>query len=273
MKDDIEYDLKNQSRWNDAYGKASLVAIQSSPDRFLVDPTKFSRQRLDLIEAMSDIRGKRILEYGSGRGEFAVALAKSGAIVTGVDVGEDLVRVSRAVAVLNNVKCDFIVGSIDKLEFDDSSFDFVVGNGVLHHLPRRDVVDSLQEAYRVLSPGGMALFTEPIEDSKTFDFIQNVFPVGKPHTPDHRPSILQRAEWKRYLKEADDRSLSSTELTDAKGCFREIEFRYYGLLIRLARLFPNARLRELLTTTDGLLTHKYSPIRKLSQGVLVIYRK
>ena len=94
----------------------------------------------------------------------------------------------------------------------------------------------------------------PISDG--FDF-----PVGKPDTPKYRPSILQRASYKRYLEEADDRALSNSELTEAKGSFRQIEFRYYGLLNYLKRIFPNHKLRKLLTTIDLYLTHKYSPIK------------
>lgn len=269
----VESNYMNQSRWNDAYGKSNLAVIQETPERFIIDPTQLSRIKLDCIEAMSNIERKQILEFGSGQGEFSVALAKLGGIVTGIDIGEELIELANRVASVNNVKCDFIVGSIDKLQHEDNTFDIVVGHAILHHLPRRRVVESLKEAHRVLKPQGMALFTEPIENSKFFDFVQNLFPVGKPNTPQYRPSILQRAKFKAHLEEADDRSLSNIELTDAKGCFREIEFRHYGLLIRLGRLFPNPRLKKLLNTIDYFLTHEYSPVRKLSQQVLVIYRK
>lgn len=269
----VENTYINQSRWNNAYGKLNLAIIQDNPEKFIIDPTNFSRVKLDLIGAMSKIEKKRILDFGSGRGEFSVALAKLGGIVTGIDIGEDLIELAKRVATVNNVKCEFFVSSIDKLQFEDNTFDFVVGNDILHHLPINGVVESLNEAYRVLKPRGMALFTEPIENSKIFNYIQNLFPVGKPNTPQYRPSILQRVRFKAYLEEADDRTLSNIELTDAKGCFREIEFRYYGLLIRLMRLFPNPKLRELLNTIDFFLTHKHSPIKKLSQQVLVIYRK
>lgn len=270
---EVENKCKNQSRWNDAYGMPNLTVIKDNPEKFIIDPTKLPRQKLDLIEAMSNIEKKQILEFGSGRGEFSVVLAKLGGIVTGIDIGGNLIELSKSVAAVNNVKCEFIVGSIDKLQFKNNTFDFVVGNAILHHLPKKGVKNSLNEAYRVLKSGGIALFTESIENSTIFDFIQNLFPVGKPCTPQYRPSILQRIKWKEYLREADDRALSNIELTDAKGCFREIEFSYYGLLIRLSRLFPNSKFRKLLETTDLLLTHKYSPIKKLSQSVLVIYRK
>lgn len=217
----VENTFQNQNRWNDSYGRSNSTVIQDTPEAFIIDPTKFSRQKSELIEAMSDIEGKQILEFGSGRGEFSTALAKLGGIVTGIDIGEDLIELAKRIATLNNVKCEYIVGSIDKLHFQDDTFDFVVGTAILHHLPKKAVKDSLNEAYRVLKLGGMALFIEPIENSKFFDFIQNLFPVGKPNTPQYRPSILQRAKWTAYLQEADDRALSNIELTNAKGCFRD----------------------------------------------------
>jgi len=269
----VENTDQNQSRWNDVYGRANLEVIQDTPDAFIIDPTQLSKEKLDMVEAMSGIEGKKILEFGSGRGEFSIALAKLGGIVTGVDIGEDLIELAKRVAKVNNVKCEFIVSGIDKLQLEDETFDFVVGSAILHHLSKESVINSLNEAYRVLKSGGMALFFEPIENSKVFDFIQNLFPVDKPNMPHYRPSILQRAKWTAYLQQADDRSLSNIELTNAKGCFREVEFEYYGLLRRLTRFFPNSKFRELLKTIDFFLTHKYSPIRKLSQTVVVIYRK
>jgi ubiquinone/menaquinone biosynthesis C-methylase UbiE len=269
----IENTWRSQSRWNDAHGKKKLELIKKNPETFVVDPTSLPRRKLDLIEAMPDARNKRILEFGSGRGEISVVLAKLGGIVTGIDIGEDLTKLAREVAAVNDVRCEFTVGSIDKLEFEDSTFDLVVGNAILHHLPKKGIVDSLSEAYRVLKPGCVALFNEPIENNRVFDFLQNLIPVGKPGTPDYRPSILQRAKWAEFIERADDRSLSNRELADAKGSFREVEFRYYGWLIRLGRLFPNAGFKRLLQKLDLLFTHKYSPVKKLSQRVVVIYRK
>jgi hypothetical protein len=113
----------------------------------------------------------------------------------------------------------------------------------------------------------MALFIESIENSKTFDFMQNLVPVGD------RPSILKREKWKKHLKQADDRTLTNKELISSKDRFNEIEFKYYGLLIRLKRLFPNPAFKNVLTTIDTFLTHRYSPFKGLSQKVLVKYKK
>ncbi|MBN1316238.1 MAG: class I SAM-dependent methyltransferase [Anaerolineales bacterium] len=268
----MEKTYKNQDRWNNS-GRAHLEKIQSTPDKFFIDPDKLSRQKLDLIKAMSAIEGKKILEFGSGRGEFSVALAKLGGSVTGIDIGENLVELANKVAIINNVECKFFVCSVDKLHFEDNSFDFVVGSAILHHLSKKAVKDALNEAYRVLKPEGMALFIEPVENSRVFDFVQNLVPAGKPGTSRYRPSILQRKKWTAFLENVDDRALSNVELINAKGKFEKVEFRYYGLLIRLIRIFPNPKFIEILSSIDSLLTHEYSPFKKLAQNVLVLYRK
>lgn len=273
MKKKVETTFLDQSRWDHDYGTASLEILEKNPDEFIVSTSKFSRAKLDLIQAMGDIRGKKILDFGCGRGEFSIALAKMGAIVTGIDIGSDLIELSRQVAELNGVSCDFVVGSIHELPFEDGSFDFVVGNDILHHLPQQGVADSVKEAYRVLGPGGKALFTEPMENSKAFDFLQNLIPVGEPGTSRYRPSILQRAKFKKFLEEVDDRQLSQAELVKAKGGFRKAEFSYYGLLIRLQRLFPAPAVRKALLSIDKVLTHNYSPFKILGQKGLIIYTK
>ncbi len=180
---------------------------------------------------------------------------------------------AQSVAQVNEVECEFVVGSIDALPFPDESFDVVVGSAILHHLPRQGVVDALGEAYRVLRPGGRALFIEPIENSRLFDLAQNLLPVGKPGTPRYRPSVLQRAQWKAYLEAADDRSLSNAELMAARGRFPGVDFSYYGWLARLERVFHNAEVRKVLARMDVFLTHPNSPVRKLSQTTLVTYWK
>lgn len=278
----VKKEFQCQSKWNNVYGKANLLKMKEKPEQFLIDKNdigKLLKIKHDLVKAMlkgnassNELKNLKILELGSGRGEFSILLTKMGGDVTGIDIGIDLVDLSKQTAKLNKVICDFIVGSIDQLPFDDCTFDFVVGNAILHHLPEKGIKDTLSEAYRVLKHGGQALFTEPLENSKLFDFIQNLIPVGK-GTPQNRPSILQHKEWKKYLQEADDRALTNKELVSAKGEFDSISFTYYGFLSRLVRLFRNVRFRKLLSKIDVLLTHRFSPIKKLSQSGLVIYKK
>ena len=267
----VETEFKDQSRWDE--GHSLLDAIRANPQDFVIDPTRLAPPKRDLVAAISPLEGKRILDFGAGRGELSVALAKLGATVTGIDIGPTLVEMAQSVAQVNEVECEFVVGSIAALPFPDESFDVVVGSAILHHLPRQGVVDALGEAYRVLRPGGRALFIEPIENSRLFDLAQNLLPVGKPGTPRYRPSVLQRAQWKAYLEAADDRSLSNAELMAARGRFPGVDFSYYGWLARLERVFHNADVRKALARMDVFLTHPNSPVKKLSQTTLVTYWK
>jgi 2-polyprenyl-3-methyl-5-hydroxy-6-metoxy-1,4-benzoquinol methylase len=273
MDKNIETEFQDQSRWNDVYGKEYLDLLEKNPERFVIDLAKLPKSQLEIINVMSNLENKRILEYGSGRGEFSVALSKLGGVVTGIDLGEDLVEMAKRVAKVNNVECEFVAGSIHHLQFADNTFDFVIGTGILHHLPKQGVTDSISESYRVLKPGGAAVFLEPIENSKTFDFLQNILPVDKPGTPHYRPSILQRDKWVTYLNSLDDRDMTDAEFADAKGRFSDVKFSHYGFLIRLARLFPNATFKKFLERIDSVLTHEASPLKMLSQSVLVVYRK
>lgn len=262
----IDEAFVDQSRWN-AKAAPWLERSDRDPSSLLIDPHRFSPIRQDLVRAIVPLSGKSVLELGSGRGEFATALAKIGARVVGVEIGEDLVMLSRKIALANASPAEFTVGSIEKLTFADDSFDYVVGNAILHHLPKQGVVDALSEAHRVLRRGGAALFTEPIENSRVFDFMQNLLPTGS------RPSILQRRAYARFLSAADDRALSDAELRQAGAQFSAIDFRYYGLLVRLSVLLPNDRLKRALTRVDVALTAPCSPLRKLGQQVLVTFTK
>ncbi|WP_211224629.1 class I SAM-dependent methyltransferase [Salinimicrobium xinjiangense] len=65
---------------------------------------------------------------------------------------------------LADVKAD-----ICNLPFEDNSFDFILCNHVLEHIP--DDVKAMQELYRILQPGGTAILQIPqdLQREKTFE--------------------------------------------------------------------------------------------------------
>lgn len=67
---------------------------------------------------------------------------------------------------LADVKAD-----ICKLPFKDNSFDFILCNHVLEHIP--DDIKAMQELYRVLSPGGTAILQIPQDLSRKTTFEDN----------------------------------------------------------------------------------------------------
>lgn len=110
--------------------------------------------------------GMRLLDCGCGPGSITVGLA--GAIAPGEAVGIDIepaqldfARTHAARKGITNVR--FEVDDICNLSFPDSSFDAVFGHTILMQF--KDPSPALAEVRRVLKPGGIAGFREPIFSS------------------------------------------------------------------------------------------------------------
>jgi SAM-dependent methyltransferase len=84
-----------------------------------------------------------------------------------------------------NLRC--LAADGEELPFPDECFDAVWGNAILHHL---DLVRAGRELYRVLKPGGGAVFCEPWGGNPLLSFARRFLPYpGKDRTPDEQPHI------------------------------------------------------------------------------------
>jgi SAM-dependent methyltransferase len=103
-----------------------------------------------------------VLEVGSGSGGPAVYLALArGCRLTGVDINEHGVRNATELAASRGVSDRVQFRATDggqPLPFSEDHFDAVVSNDAMCHIRARANV--LGEWYRVLRPGGRALFTD-----------------------------------------------------------------------------------------------------------------
>lgn len=104
-----------------------------------------------LLDAAEVGRGSRLLDAGTGPGFLALAAAARGAAVTGVDQSAAMVGIARAAGV------EAVVASVERLPFDDGSYDAVIGGFLLNHLPRPQA--AVAELARVLRPGGRLALT------------------------------------------------------------------------------------------------------------------
>jgi SAM-dependent methyltransferase len=263
-----------QDRW-DEYGARQLAALESDPERFVVtDPPDADMPFVKgLVAALGPVAGKRVVEVGCGRGELSVYLAKQGAVVTGVDIGPNLIAAADRLADINGVQVEFRRVDIKALPFPSASADIVVGLAVLHHLSEGDLEATLSEAHRVLRADGIAVIAEPVENSRSFDFVQNLVPAGKPSDPDYRPSWLRRRAWARYVAGEDQRSLTTKELRRGGDApWRSVHVSPHGLVSRLERVLP-ARLRSALWSFDELVLRWLPPVRRFCRTVVVQYVK
>jgi SAM-dependent methyltransferase len=103
----------------------------------------------------------KILELGCGTGELACHLALlTGAQVTGVDLSTQFIDHARAIH--QHERLTFVVADLSRIipRAESEKCDYIVGNGILHHLYHH--LDSFLPALaRWLIPGGRLIFWEP----------------------------------------------------------------------------------------------------------------
>ncbi|MDD5679650.1 MAG: class I SAM-dependent methyltransferase [Candidatus Omnitrophica bacterium] len=111
-----------------------------------------------LREAMP-LSGK-ILEAGTGKGHFALALAKRGCSFVTFDISEKEQRFARLNIAYSGLEkqVDFRIEDGECTSFANASFDVVFSVNVIHHLANPYKV--IDELIRVLAPGGKLVISD-----------------------------------------------------------------------------------------------------------------
>jgi len=110
--------------------------------------------RRAILAALDLGSGDRLLDVGCGGGLLLRDAASAGAVVTGLDHSEEMVRLARERAPHAEVR----LGEAERLPFADGSFSAVSMSVVFFFLA--DPVTVLRECARVLEPAGrLAVFT------------------------------------------------------------------------------------------------------------------
>jgi len=133
---------------------------------------RFAKMLGDYLDAMSIDRAARVLDMGCGTGLAARAVALREAFtghVIGVDLSPYLVAAAKRLATEERLSehLEFLAGDVRMLNFADGSFDAVIGHTLLSHV--EDPLAVLEEAARVVRPGGMVGIFDGDYASLTFD--------------------------------------------------------------------------------------------------------
>lgn len=136
---------------NTANTANSSKELQSSGTRYAIRRL-FARRYLKYIHG-------NVLDIGCGNGEF---VSKSGITYYGVDVNPDMATQAMAKGIKNIVH-----GDARRLPYVENRFDTVLCFNLLEQLHDGDGELVIEEAYRVLKPGGIFILVLP--DRKGFD--------------------------------------------------------------------------------------------------------
>lgn len=111
---------------------------------------------------------RKALDFGCGLGRTTQALAGYFEEIYGLDIAPTMIDLANRYN-RHPERCKYLLNSANDLRmFEDSSFDFVWSYGVLHLVEPRYFRDYISEFFRILVPGGMAVFHQSAEPANTW---------------------------------------------------------------------------------------------------------
>lgn len=206
-------------------------------------------------QAVGDLRGKTVLDFGCGDGARSLDYAKRGATVYAFDISSESVRALVEAAEKAGI-ADRIHPSVmpaESLVYDNEMFDLVLGVAILHHT---DVALVEREIGRVLKPGGRALFIEPLAHNPFLRLFRRLTPNRR--TPTEQP--LTVGQIRRFL-----------------GRFRQGGFRGFhllsivppGVLWATGNRTVFRRMMQVTQTIDRWLLALVPPLRRYCWMALI----
>ena len=145
--------------WNARIHDLEMTEHAPGTPEFFSDLEEYRFDKLRYLPEVVDFGGyggRELLEVGCGIGTDLVRFARGGANVTGVDLSETALTLTKQNADLAGVTMRLELANGEDLPFDDASFDVVYGHGVLQYTANASHM--MAECRRVIRPGGTAIF-------------------------------------------------------------------------------------------------------------------
>jgi 2-polyprenyl-6-hydroxyphenyl methylase/3-demethylubiquinone-9 3-methyltransferase len=158
--------------------------------------------RLEWIDGAAGLAGKKVLDVGCGGGILAEAMARRGAEVTGIDLGEQGLRVAELHLAESKLPVKYeMVSAEDHAARHAGEFDVVTCMELLEHVP--EPAGMVAACARLARPGGFVFFSTINRNPKSYlfavigaEYVLKLLPKG---THDYlrfiKPSELSR--WSR----------------------------------------------------------------------------
>ena len=151
-----DHELRNREFWDadaDAYQAAHAPDLERAPRAWGV----WRIPEAD-VDALGDVVGRDVLEYGCGAAQWSVALARMGARPVGLDQSQSQLRHARRLQIEHGIAFALVCASGEAVPLRDESFDVVFcDHGAMSFC---DPDRAVPEAARLLRTGGRLVFSQ-----------------------------------------------------------------------------------------------------------------
>ena len=140
--------------------------------------------RLNWINGIAPLRGKKVLDVGCGGGILSESMAAAGAEVSGIDLSEKALKVAKLHLLESGLKVDYHMIAAETLaEQKPGEFDVVTCLEMLEHVPQPASI--VAACARLVKPGGHVFFSTLNRNPKSYlfavigaEYILNLLPRG-----------------------------------------------------------------------------------------------
>ena len=125
--------------------------------------------RLAWIDGHARLAGKRVLDVGCGGGILAEAMARLGAIVTGLDLAEKPLKVAQLHLMESRLPVEYLLSSAEAHAAERAQgYDVLTCMEMLEHVP--DPSSTVAACARLVKPGGQVFFSTINRNPKSYLF-------------------------------------------------------------------------------------------------------
>jgi 2-polyprenyl-6-hydroxyphenyl methylase / 3-demethylubiquinone-9 3-methyltransferase len=140
--------------------------------------------RLNHIDRMVALEGKRVLDIGCGGGILSESMAARGAHVSGIDLSEKALNVAKLHLLESGAQVDYRhIAAEDLAHSEPGKYDLVTCMEMLEHVP--DPASTVQACATLVKPGGHVFFSTINRNAKAFlfaivgaEYVLNLLPKG-----------------------------------------------------------------------------------------------
>jgi ubiquinone/menaquinone biosynthesis C-methylase UbiE len=219
----------------------------------------FQETESHFLNALGNVKGMRILDFGCGTATTSYQLEARQARVTGIDLS--LPRILEGKRWYgrpdNEGAPDFSIAAGEFLPFAEGTFDAVFGKQILHHVV---LETALPEIVRVLKNSGQAVFLEPLR---------------------HNPILEGYRRLTPQLRSPTERALTCADIRKIGSYFHECyhqEFILFSVLPVLLEILFRKKVSlkiflDRLQKIDQLLVQKLPAIGKFYWQTVIVLKK